>query len=303
MNDIMLIILLLIGLFACIGLGIMLKENIKQITNYKYFSLILLCVFFVGIFCCVRLGLISFSTIKTIFYSILLLNFLIFFHELGHFLAALISKTKVKEFSIGMGPIIISKEFKNIQYSLRLFLIGGYVQFDDDSFKETHFLKQAFIIANGVIFNMICALVCCWLYLYATMPTLSLYQIFIDGFLMMGMILQEMYAAIAGLFKTVDTSSFAGPIGVVNIISTYVKEGYLYVLELLILFNVNLAVLNFLPIPLLDGGQFIYILFKGITKKQEYPKLENILVIIGVSFIVLLLIFGLFNDVKNFIFK
>ena len=61
----------------------------------------------------------------SIIIAILGLSFLIFFHELGHFLAAKICHVGVLEFSIGMGPRLISRVWKNTRYSLKLLPIGG----------------------------------------------------------------------------------------------------------------------------------------------------------------------------------
>ena len=57
--------------------------------------------------------------------ALLALSFLVFFHELGHFLAAKFFKVGVLEFSIGMGPRILSGVFHNTRYSLKLLPLGG----------------------------------------------------------------------------------------------------------------------------------------------------------------------------------
>lgn len=79
-----------------------------------------------------------------ILYTVLILGFLIFIHELGHFTVAKLSKIKVNEFSLGMGPAVFKKQGKETLYSLRLLPIGGYVKMegedenseDPDSFSE-----------------------------------------------------------------------------------------------------------------------------------------------------------------------
>ena len=58
--------------------------------------------------------------------SITILGFLIFFHEMGHFLAAILQGIYVDGFSIGFGPSIIQKKYKDITYSLRAFPLGGF---------------------------------------------------------------------------------------------------------------------------------------------------------------------------------
>lgn len=57
--------------------------------------------------------------------SILGIGFIVFIHEMGHFLFAKAFKVAVVEFSIGMGPVIVSKQFGETKYSLRLLPLGG----------------------------------------------------------------------------------------------------------------------------------------------------------------------------------
>ncbi len=57
--------------------------------------------------------------------ALLALSFLVFFHELGHFLAAKFFKVGILEFSIGMGPRILSGVFHNTRYSIKLLPLGG----------------------------------------------------------------------------------------------------------------------------------------------------------------------------------
>ena len=67
----------------------------------------------------------EFMTIISIIIAILGLGFLVFFHELGHFLAAKICHVGVLEFSIGMGPRMLSRVIGNTRYSLKLLPLGG----------------------------------------------------------------------------------------------------------------------------------------------------------------------------------
>ena len=60
--------------------------------------------------------------------SILVLAFLIFFHELGHFLVAKYLGVHVEKFSIGFGPSVIEKSYRGTLYKLSLIPLGGYVQ-------------------------------------------------------------------------------------------------------------------------------------------------------------------------------
>ena len=79
--------------------------------------------------------------------TILTLSLLILIHELGHFLTARSFNVAIREFSIGMGPKLLSKTSKKsgIAYSLRLFPIGGFVAMvgeDEESDDENALNKK-----------------------------------------------------------------------------------------------------------------------------------------------------------------
>ena len=81
------------------------------------------------------------SIILNILLFILILGFIIFVHEFGHFTWAKICGVYVYEFALGMGPKIISKKGKETEYSLRAIPIGGFCQLagedvDDDDLKK-----------------------------------------------------------------------------------------------------------------------------------------------------------------------
>ena len=65
------------------------------------------------------------STLVTILIAIVLFGVLILVHELGHFFAGRMVGIQPKEFSIGMGPVLFSKERKGIKYNLKALPIGG----------------------------------------------------------------------------------------------------------------------------------------------------------------------------------
>ena len=61
-----------------------------------------------------------------ILFAILIFGFLIFIHELGHFLTAKALDVQVNEFSICMGPAIVKKQKGETLYALRCIPVGGY---------------------------------------------------------------------------------------------------------------------------------------------------------------------------------
>ncbi len=105
------------------------------------------------------------------------LSFVVFLHELGHFLAAKWCDVNVSTFSIGFGPAIPGCNFKwgETTYKLALFPLGGYVQMlgqvdgdeatdgsEDDprSYRNKTVGQRMLIISAGVIMNVILAVVC-----------------------------------------------------------------------------------------------------------------------------------------------
>ena len=100
--------------------------------------------------------------------SITVLGFLIFFHEMGHFLAAILQGIYVDGFSIGFGPSIIQKKYGNITYSFRAFPLGGFVSFPDEEqnnidpkdpnlLKNRPIFQRVIVISAGVLANLLLA--------------------------------------------------------------------------------------------------------------------------------------------------
>lgn len=98
---------------------------------------------------------------------IILLGFLIFIHELGHFTVAKLCKVKVNEFAIGFGPTIWKKQGKETKYALRLFPLGGFVSMegeeerseDSRSFSKASIPRRIAIVVAGATVNIIFAVV------------------------------------------------------------------------------------------------------------------------------------------------
>lgn len=103
----------------------------------------------------------------TVILGILLFLFLIFPHELGHFLMARAVGVKVNEFAFGMGPAIWKKQGKETLYSVRLLPVGGYCAMegeDKDSDDERAFNKKSpgakiLVLVAGAAMNVLIAVV------------------------------------------------------------------------------------------------------------------------------------------------
>jgi len=100
--------------------------------------------------------------------TVLGLGALIFFHEFGHFLACLLTGTRVETFSIGFGPELFGWKRGKTRYRVAAIPLGGYVKMAAENPGEAHtdardefpnksFLQRLFIMSNGVLFNGILA--------------------------------------------------------------------------------------------------------------------------------------------------
>ncbi len=105
------------------------------------------------------------STFFTIAIAVLVFGFLIFVHELGHYIFARIFKVKINEFSIGMGPKLLWYDSKKtgIRYAISMLPIGGYVAMageddetdDPNSFDKKPAWQRLIITGAGAFVNII----------------------------------------------------------------------------------------------------------------------------------------------------
>ena len=99
----------------------------------------------------------------SVLFAILLFSFLIFIHELGHFVAAKLSGVQVNEFSVFMGPALWSKQIGQTLYSVRLVPIGGYCAMEGEdggsdnprSFDKAAWWKRLIILVAGAAMNFL----------------------------------------------------------------------------------------------------------------------------------------------------
>ena len=106
----------------------------------------------------------------SIFIALLILSFLVFFHELGHFIVARICGVKVEVFSIGFGKKLVSWRFGQTEYALSIIPLGGYVKlkgqddsnpklknYEADSYLSKSPWQRIAILLAGPFFNLFLA--------------------------------------------------------------------------------------------------------------------------------------------------
>ena len=88
----------------------------------------------------------------------------------------------------------------------------------------------------------------------------------------------------------------AGPVGIAQMAGQAVKFGNLAVLELLGLLSLNLAIINILPFPALDGGRLLFVVIEGVTHKKVHASWERYVHQAGMIILLALMVLVTLND-------
>jgi regulator of sigma E protease len=110
----------------------------------------------------------------------------------------------------------------------------------------------------------------------------------------------EIYAMLRSLFSgDISFKAVAGPLGIVSVASASARAGLVVFLQFLAFLSINLAVINFLPIPPLDGGQMAFLIAEKLRGKPLPEAVFNAATIAGLVFVLGLMAFVLFQDVAK----
>lgn len=109
----------------------------------------------------------------------------------------------------------------------------------------------------------------------------------------------NLYAMLFGRVSAVQTMS--GPITLARISYILAGESIWKLILLLALININLAVVNFLPIPMLDGGHMMFLIYEGFRGKPPPERVFIILSYIGLAMVLCLMLFTVGLDIYRLI--
>lgn len=117
-------------------------------------------------------------------------------------------------------------------------------------------------------------------------------------------ILDGLWKMVSGLFSGHVPKDVSGPLGMYQATSSIKKsQGILAVIHFFGIISVNLAVVNILPFPALDGGRIIFVLYEMIFRKKANPKFEIAVNNIGMIFLLGLILLITVGDVGRLIKK
>jgi len=102
---------------------------------------------------------------------------------------------------------------------------------------------------------------------------------------------------------TVQVNHLRGPVGIVDEGRKVAEQGWPYLLFFLALISVNLVVLNFLPIPVVDGGLMVFLIIEAIKGSPANHKIQTAATLAGLALIGCVFIFVTYNDIYRIIFQ
>lgn len=94
-----------------------------------------------------------------------------------------------------------------------------------------------------------------------------------------------------------DISQVSGPVGIVGLVGDASRLGFAYLLTFSALISINLAIINLVPFPALDGGRIIFVIIEAITRRRINTKVANILNTAGFALLILLMLFITYRDI------
>lgn len=177
------------------------------------------------------------NRIKVIIFGLLSINFLILIHEFGHFFAAHIFNVRTSVFSIGFGPALAQFSLGNTIFKLAAIPFGGYVSMNAQDIAQQSISSYFIICMAGIVANCILGLA-------------------IIGFLGK----QQFKYGISEWQEMLSKGNyglFIGPFSIISLLGQSACLNKIVFLSVLGLLSFNLALFNVLPIPPLDGGEFL----------------------------------------------
>lgn len=94
-----------------------------------------------------------------------------------------------------------------------------------------------------------------------------------------------------------DLTQVSGPIGIAGAVGNAANQGFTSLLTITALISINLALINLIPIPALDGGRLLFVLIEAVTRRPIKPSVGRMVNTIGFAFLILLMILVSAHDV------
>ena len=118
-----------------------------------------------------------------------------------------------------------------------------------------------------------------------------------------------LYGTVAGLYTFVlqalagagDFSQITGPVGIVRLVGDASTLGFVYLLQFTALISLNLAVINLLPFPSLDGGRLLFVIIEAVKGSAIKPAIANAVNAVGFILLILLMLAVTYHDILKLV--
>jgi regulator of sigma E protease len=120
---------------------------------------------------------------------------------------------------------------------------------------------------------------------------------------------QETWKFIVVTYLTIDrlvrgsvgVDQLHGPVGIVHVGTKVADRGFMYLLFFLGIISINLAVLNFLPLPIVDGGMFLFLVYEKIRGAPPSVGFQNAAMLLGFMLILTAFVVTFYNDIGRLV--
>ncbi|MDN6750487.1 MAG: RIP metalloprotease RseP, partial [Staphylococcus equorum] len=113
------------------------------------------------------------------------------------------------------------------------------------------------------------------------------------------------FTAIVSMIASIFTGEFSfdmlnGPVGIYHTVDSVVKTGIINLISWTALLSVNLGLMNLLPVPALDGGRILFVIYEAIFRKPVNKKAETTIIAIGAVFVLIVMVLVTWNDIQRY---
>ncbi|MDD4900573.1 MAG: RIP metalloprotease RseP [Patescibacteria group bacterium] len=120
-------------------------------------------------------------------------------------------------------------------------------------------------------------------------------------FILVWVIIAAFYELLKSLIMGQGVSAdLAGPVGIATLTGEVARMGFVYLMQFTALLSINLAVINFLPFPALDGGRVLFLIIEKIKRKPVKREVEAVIHNVGFILLMVLVVLVTFRDVARF---
>jgi len=95
----------------------------------------------------------------------------------------------------------------------------------------------------------------------------------------------------------INTQAVAGPVGIYQVSKSAGEQGLLAVFQFTGILSINLAILNLLPLPALDGGRLLFVLIESVSRRRIPARIANALNSLGFALLLALMVVVTYRDI------